>query len=404
MSSVGAVTTATDSRGSAVSSNEGYRIVLPPLPTGVHALNSVFLHADITARPYRIQDLKKGLEKAGVLGEIAAFGSYQMNHVWIVTLKTSLAKKKLLSAATFEVKGKRCVVIDPEKSEVRLKLHWLPFHLPDDVVKKNLEPYGKVEDVGREAWRVEGFEGVQSTTRVVRLTLKEGVTLEKLPHQLRLPGCTALVLAPGRAPLCLRCRQTGHIRRECRVPRCDSCRRFGHLRDDCRKTYADVTNGGTADDTSELIMDQDEAEEAAGGRMEGGQPQGRAETPTDAPPTEVSATVELPADDTDVPEPGDNDVARGPALQGDDCDHDYALRKPTLAASQGQDDPEDGEMDTMSGSAKRPLEPTPTQDPGQPGNLQESPLHRWQTGTSKRGRRHAAAQGPREDHASKVPQ
>ncbi|KAM7282430.1 hypothetical protein ISCGN_002580 [Ixodes scapularis] len=150
-------------------------------------------------------------------------------------------------------------------------------------------------------------------------------------------------------------------------------------------------------------MNQDEAEEAAGGRMEGGQPQGRAETPADAPPTEVSATVELPADATDVPEPGDNDVARGPALQGDDCDHDYALRKPTLAASQGQEDTEDGEMDTMSGSAKRPLEPTPTQDPGQPGNLQESPLHKWQTGTSKRGRRHAAAQGPREDHASKVP-
>lgn len=54
-------------------------------------------------------------------------------------------------------------------------------------MKHNLEPYGKVEDVGREAWRVEGFEGVQSTTRVLRLTLKEGVTLEKLPHQLRLP-------------------------------------------------------------------------------------------------------------------------------------------------------------------------------------------------------------------------
>lgn len=78
---------------------------------------------DITARPYRIQDFKKGLEKAGVLGEIDAFGSYQMNHVWMVTLKTLLAKQKLVSAATLEVKGKRCVVIDSEKSE-GLKLHW----------------------------------------------------------------------------------------------------------------------------------------------------------------------------------------------------------------------------------------------------------------------------------------
>ncbi|CAN7977741.1 unnamed protein product [Ixodes persulcatus] len=113
----------------------------------------------------------------------------------MVTLKTPLAKKKLVDAASFEAKGRRCVVIDPEKAEVRLKLHWIPFHLPDETVKKALEPYGKVEDVARETWRVGGFEGVQSTTRVVRLTLREDVTLEKLPHQLRLPGCTALVLA-----------------------------------------------------------------------------------------------------------------------------------------------------------------------------------------------------------------
>ncbi|CAN8032590.1 unnamed protein product [Ixodes persulcatus] len=93
----------------------------------------------------------------------------------MVTLKTPLAKKKLVDAASFEAKGRRCVVIDPEKAEVRLKLHWIPFHLPDETVKKALEPYGKVEDVARETWRVGGFKGVQSTTRVVRLTLREGV-------------------------------------------------------------------------------------------------------------------------------------------------------------------------------------------------------------------------------------
>ncbi|CAN7983326.1 unnamed protein product, partial [Ixodes hexagonus] len=100
----------------------------------------------------------------------------------------------------------------------------------------------------------------------------------------------------------------------------------------------------------------------------------------------------------------DNDVARGPALQGDDREHDYARREPTLGASEGQDEQEDGEMDAVSGSAKRPLEPTPSQDPGQSGNLQETALHRGLTGTSKRGRRHAAPQGPPEGHASKVPQ
>ncbi|CAN7949567.1 unnamed protein product [Ixodes hexagonus] len=322
----------------------------------------------------------------------------------MVTLKTPLAKQKLVSVASFEAKGKRCVVIDPKKSEVRLKLHWIPFHLPDDVVKRALEPYGKVEDVGRETWRVGGFEGVQSTTRVVRLTLREGCTLEKLPHQLRLPGCTALVLAPGRAPLCLRCRRTGHIRREYRVPRCDSCRRFGHLRDDCKKTYADVATGGTEDDASELIMDQDEAEEAAGGNTEGSQPQGPAEITVDPSPPETSSTVAIPAGDTNVLKPEDNDVARVSAPQGEEREHDYARREPTQGAAEGEDDQEGSEMEAVSGSAKRPLEQTATQEPGQPENLQGTVLQRWQMVTAKRGRRHPASQGPPTDHASKVPQ
>ncbi|CAN7939443.1 unnamed protein product [Ixodes hexagonus] len=322
----------------------------------------------------------------------------------MVTLKSLIAKKKLVDAGDFQAKGRRCLVIDPDKAEVRLKLHWIPFHLPDDNVKKALEPYGKVEEVTRETWRVKGFEGVQSTTRVVRLTLREGCTLERLPHQLRLPGCTALVLAPGRAPLCLRCRRTGHIRRECRVPRCDSCRRFGHLRDDCKKTYADVATGGTEDDASELIMDQDEAEEAAGGNTEGSQLQGPTETTVDDPSPETSTTAALPAGDTNVPKPEGNDVARVSAPQGDEREHDYARREPTPGAAEGEDGQKGSEMDAVSGSAKRPLEPTATQEPGQPENLQGTVLQRWQMVTAKRGRRHPASQGPPTDHPSKVPQ
>ncbi|CAN8031230.1 unnamed protein product [Ixodes persulcatus] len=185
---------------------------MPPIPTGEYLLNSVFLHANIGVRPYRIEDFQAGLESAEVLKEIAPCGSFQMNHVWLVTLKSSAAKEELAAVKAFEVKGKRCVIIDPGRAEVRLKLHWIPFYMADDCVKKALETYGKVEGVSRETWHVGGFEGVLSTTRTVRLILKENVTVERLPHQLRLSGCSVLVLAPGRAPLCLRCRKTGHIR------------------------------------------------------------------------------------------------------------------------------------------------------------------------------------------------
>lgn len=95
------------------------------------------------------------------------------------------------------------------------------------------------------------------------MTLREGFTSECLPHQLRLHGGNVLVIVPGRAPLCLRCQKTGHIRKECKVPRCDQCNRYGHSSQDCAVTYAIVTSNATANDTADLVMDAEEAESAA---------------------------------------------------------------------------------------------------------------------------------------------
>lgn len=85
--------------------------------------------------------------------------------------------------------------------------------------------------------------------------------MEALLHQLQLLSGTALVVVPGRAPVCLRCKRSGHLRRDCRVPRCDECRRFGHLKEDCVRTYVEVDD----DEASYLRMDEDDAETAATG-------------------------------------------------------------------------------------------------------------------------------------------
>ncbi|KAH8040032.1 hypothetical protein HPB51_009288 [Rhipicephalus microplus] len=57
---------------------------------------------------------------------------------------------------------------------------------------------------------------------------------------MRLGSGMALVVVPGRAPLCLRCRSTGHIRRDCRVPRCAGCHAFEHDQVDCTRSYTPV--------------------------------------------------------------------------------------------------------------------------------------------------------------------
>ncbi|KAM7299738.1 uncharacterized protein ISCGN_020304 [Ixodes scapularis] len=237
-----------------------HRLQLPTLPTGEAAKLSVVLHADLEGRPYRLEDFRDPLKQVGVLSDVAGLGAYQMSHVWLLKFRTPEAKAKLLHAGSLQVKGKMCLPVDHNRRELRVKLHWVSFDAPVDSIRRAFEPFGEVKEVSREKWKVDGFVDVDSTTVVVRLALKEGVALESLPHQLRVSGGNVLVVVPGRAPICLRCRRTGHIRRDCRAPRCTECRAFGHEARDCVKTYARAASSKVTEESTELLIDEDEAE------------------------------------------------------------------------------------------------------------------------------------------------
>ncbi|KAG0414143.1 hypothetical protein HPB47_008701, partial [Ixodes persulcatus] len=140
-----------------------------------------------------------------------------------------------------------------EETSAVCELHFEPSFILRDYV----------HIIGGKEWRVAGFEGAESTTRIVRIVLREGVTLERLPHQLRFGSGTVLVVVPGRAPICLRCRKTGHIRRDCRAPRCSECRAYGHEQQDCVRSYARAAVRGAGDEQNDLLMDEEEAERAA---------------------------------------------------------------------------------------------------------------------------------------------
>ncbi|KAH7983217.1 hypothetical protein HPB52_010235 [Rhipicephalus sanguineus] len=69
----------------------------------------------------------------------------------------------------------------------------------------------------------------------------------------------------GRPPLCLRCRGTGHIQRECRVLRCGLCHRFGHDETQCVHSYANVTGSGLSEAMEEHVIDEADVEPPATG-------------------------------------------------------------------------------------------------------------------------------------------
>lgn len=192
-----------------------------------------------------------------------ALGAYQINHIWAVTFNNAEATKKMLALGEQEVKGHRCLVIDPQNQQVWLKLHWLLQGVDDEDIRTAFTVFGKVTEVTKERWRVQGVQDKGSTTRTVMLKLKTGVKLDDLPHQILVAGKLALVGAPGRPMQCLRCHATGHVRRECKVPRCSRCRRFGHTDAQCVRTCADVAGPVGGDAARELVMDVSGAEEAA---------------------------------------------------------------------------------------------------------------------------------------------
>lgn len=112
--------------------------------------------------------------------------------------------------------------------------------------------------------REEGFDDVESATVATRLKLKGGSTSERLPPQVGLLNSTVVVVAHERSSMCLRCRMTGHVRRQCRVPRCYSCLHYGHNNVDCVKTYATMTRTAAKDQEGDLVMDNEDAEATAG--------------------------------------------------------------------------------------------------------------------------------------------
>ncbi|XP_075547734.1 uncharacterized protein LOC142582201 [Dermacentor variabilis] len=296
---------AASGRGSTVSA-EDYKVILPQLPTGNASLNTVFLHCDVSARPYRINDFEEEIERLQVVKDVASIGAYQMNHVWALTTHSMAAKQVLVDAKELRIKGKRCLVIDPNDSQVRVKLHWLPYHISDDAVRKALEPYGKIEEMSRETWQTGKFKGAQTSSRSVILRLKHGFTVESLPHQIRIQGSNTLVIVPGRPPLCLRCKKSGHIRKDCRIPRCSACRKFGHEADDCRKTYATMTREDGENADTDALMDEDEAVETLQPRTinlsswvpEPATPTTQKEAEADSPVKAVSPVVSVTTDKT----------------------------------------------------------------------------------------------------------
>ncbi|KAL3877983.1 hypothetical protein ACJMK2_035630 [Sinanodonta woodiana] len=100
------------------------------------------------------------------------------------------------------------------KMVVDLRVHWLPLYISDDIIREVLSPFGKVLDITRDKTVLDKDVVTFNGTRLVKLQTTE-FDSRNIPHIVSLGQCGMLITMKGRAPICLKCRQSGHLRKDC---------------------------------------------------------------------------------------------------------------------------------------------------------------------------------------------
>ncbi|KAH7965216.1 hypothetical protein HPB49_004709 [Dermacentor silvarum] len=95
------------------------------------------------------------LRELGVRKDVTGIRPFQRTHVWLIKLRTPEAKEVLVNTGGFVVKGRFCAVVDPVQQDITLKVHWVPFHVTGEALKRTFDHYGEVKEVRQEDWKAE---------------------------------------------------------------------------------------------------------------------------------------------------------------------------------------------------------------------------------------------------------
>jgi len=166
--------------------------------------------------------------------DVFGFGSPGRNDTWHVTLRSKEAKTRIMVAGDFLVENTLVRVRSMGTDEFVARIHWLPMFIPMATVVEELAKHGEVLSYRWE--KSPGSHWADAVTLVRSVTMRGD--LEKIPHLMELGWhehkAEALVTITGRKPLCLRCKEGGHFRNECKALYCRRCQGFGtHATEDC---------------------------------------------------------------------------------------------------------------------------------------------------------------------------
>ncbi|KAH9372410.1 hypothetical protein HPB48_009634 [Haemaphysalis longicornis] len=96
--------------------------------------NSLFLHGDSSAWPFRVEDFASTLGDVTDQQKIECLGPFQFDHLWIMTFTSGADMGELAARTEITVKGRRCLVNNPNRREIAVRVHWVPPKVPDELL------------------------------------------------------------------------------------------------------------------------------------------------------------------------------------------------------------------------------------------------------------------------------
>ena len=121
----------------------------------------------------------------------------------------SLRDKKVIGNSKVKLN-----VISMAEQIVTLRVHWLPLYYDNRLLKAILCEYGEILDI---RMCKSSHANLVAMNGMREVTIKtDEVTKQKIPHLFTFSsGQSILITMRGRSPLCLKCREVGHVRRDC---------------------------------------------------------------------------------------------------------------------------------------------------------------------------------------------
>jgi len=239
---------------------------------------TLILRLDPEGKPYSRLDIAHGLVELPLFKEnfeqIECLGPLNRNCEWYITLRSESSKLRLLTEI-IKINGKIGHFMPAGTSEYRARVHWLPHWVDNKSLlaafqAHNLEVVQICTD--HSTVQLDKTHSLRSAAITTRSVVLRTDNINKIPHVMKVRDDAhgeewdALITVPRRPPLCLRCRQIGHVRGKCVAAFCGRCRRFGHKEPECKlqqNSYAHAAGSGLPKPMrEEADMDEDAIQRA----------------------------------------------------------------------------------------------------------------------------------------------